>query len=109
LFDLDGDYIFASFLLGLRPHDNIDSRFLWVLLNQYRIEGKYMQFMRQNVNGLFNREELQEVTIPVPTIEIQREIVSAIEEEMNIIEYNKRLIEIFEKKIQIKLSEVWGE
>ena len=109
LFDLDGDYIFASFLLGLRPHDNIDSKFLWVLLNQYRIEGKYMQFMRQNVNGLFNREELQEVTIPVPTIEIQRETVSAIEEEMNIIEYNKRLIEIFEKKIQIKLSEVWGE
>ena len=109
LFDLDGDYIFASFLLGLRPHDNIDSKFLWVLLNQYRIEGKYMQFMRQNVNGLFNREELQEVTIPVPTIEMQREIVYAIEEEMNIVEYNKRLIEIFEKKIQIKLSEVWGE
>ena len=109
LFDLDGDYIFASFLLGLRPHENIDSKFLWVLLNQFRVEGKYMQFMRQNVNGLFNREELQEVTIPVPTIEIQREIVSAIEEEMIIIEYNKRLIEIFEKKIQIKLSEVWGE
>lgn len=109
LFDLDGDYIFASFLLGLRPHDNIDSKFLWVLLNQYRIEGKYMQFMRQNVNGLFNREELQEVTIPVPAIDIQKKIVSAIEEEMDIVEYNKRLIEIFEKKIQIKLSEVWGK
>lgn len=109
LFDLDGEYIFASFLLGLRPHANIDSKFLWVLLNQYRIEGKYMQFMRQNVNGLFNREELQEVTIPVPAIEIQKEIVSAIEEEMEIVEYNKRLIEIFEKKIQDKLSEIWGE
>ena len=68
-----------------------------------------MQFMRQNVNGLFNREELQEVTISVPAIEIQREIVSAIEEEMVIVENNKRLIEIFEKKIQDKLSEVWGE
>lgn len=109
LFDLDGEYIFASFLLGLRPHANIDSKFLWVLLNQYRIEGKYMQFMRQNVNGLFNREELQEVTIPVPAIEIQKEIVSAIEEEMEIVEYNKRLIEIFKKKIQDKLSETWGE
>ena len=109
LFDLDEDYIFASFLLGLRPHDNIDSKFLWVLLNQYRIEGKYMQYMRQNVNGLFNREELQEVTIPIPDIGIQREIVSSIKEEMDIIEYNKRLIEIFEKKIQIKMSEIWGE
>ena len=68
-----------------------------------------MQFMRQNVNGLFNREELQEVIIPVPAVEIQQEMVSAIEEEMDIIEHNKRLIEIFEKKIQDKLSEVWGE
>ena len=109
LFNLDGDYIFASFLLGLRPHSSIDSKFLWVLLNQYRIEGKYMQFMRQNVNGLFNRDELQEVIIPVPAIEIQKEIVSAIEEEMGIVKYNKRLVEIFEKKIQDKLSEVWGE
>lgn len=50
LFDLDGDYIFASFLLGLRPKEIIDSKFLWLLLNQYRVEGKYMQFMRQNVN-----------------------------------------------------------
>lgn len=109
LFDLDGDYIFASFLLGLRPHSNIDSKFLWVLLNQYRVEGKYMQFMRQNVNGLFNREELQEVTIPVPAMEIQREIASAIEEEMDIVEQNKRLIEIFEQKIKDRIAEVWGE
>lgn len=109
LFDLDGDYIFASFLLGLRPKEMIDSKFLWLLLNQYRVEGKYMQFMRQNVNGLFNREELKDVLIPLPSIAIQKEVVAHIAEEMSIVEQNKRLIEIFQQKIKDKIAEVWGE
>jgi restriction endonuclease S subunit len=110
LFDLDGDYIFASFLLGIRPNQNIvKSKFMWLLLNQYRSEGKYLQFMRQNVNGLFNREELKEVLIPVPSIETQQTVIARIQEEMAIIEQNKRLIKLFEQRIKDKISEVWGE
>lgn len=109
LFDLDGEYIFASFLLGIRPHQNIDSTFLWLLLNQYRAEKKYMQFMRQNVNGLFNRDELKDVVIPVPPLAEQRKVVAIIKEEIVIIEQNKRLIEIFQQKIKDRIAEVWGE
>ena len=108
LFDLDGEYIFASFLLGIRPHQNIDSTFLWLLLNQYRVEKKYMQFMRQNVNGLFNRDELKDVVIPVPPLAEQRKVVAIIKEEIVIIEQNKRLIEIFQQKIKDRIAEVWA-
>lgn len=65
--------------------------------------------MRQNVNGLFNREELKEVIIPLPPIQVQRQIVSQINEEMDIIAQNKRLIEIFRGKIKTRISELWGE
>lgn len=109
LFDLDGEYIFASFLLGIRPHANIDSTFLWLLLNQYRVEKRYMQFMRQNVNGLFNRDELKDVVIPVPPVDVQYSVCCAINEEMSIIKQNQRLIEIFQQKIKDKIAEVWGE
>ena len=110
LFDLEGDYIFASFLLGIRPKKElIDSRYLWILLNQYRVEKKYMQYMRQNVNGLFNREELKEVVIPVPSLDIQQRIVTSIFDELSIIEQNKRLIDIFQQKIKDRIAEVWGE
>lgn len=110
LFDLDGEYIFASFLLGVRPNQNmVNSKFMWLLLNQYRIEGKYLQFMRQNVNGLFNREELKEVLIPIPTIATQQIILAKIQEEMDIVKQNKRLIEIFQQKVKDKISEAWGE
>lgn len=110
LFNLDGDYIFASFLLGVRPDTKkILSEFLWIILNQYRMEGRYMQFMRQNVNGLFNREELKDVEIPCPPLDVQKKIVDEIFNEIRLVHQNKQLISIFEGKIKNKLSEVWGE
>ena len=47
--------------------------------------------------------------VSLPPLDEQRRIVSQTEEEIAIVEQNKRLIEIFEKKINDKISEVWGE
>lgn len=110
LFDLEGDYVFASFLLGIRVHtEKLVSTYLWYLLNIYRADGQYMQFMRENVNGLFNREELKILTIPLPPIKIQKEIVAEIEKEQYLVNANKELITLFEQKIKDKISNVWGE
>lgn len=110
LFDMDGDYIFASFLLGIRPNTHkILSEFLWIVLNQYRVEGRYMQFMRQNVNGLFNREELKDVEIPCPPLDVQKGVVDRIFNEIRLVLQNKQLMSIFAQKSENKLSQVWGE
>ena len=42
----------------------------------------------------------------MPSIEEQENIVKAIEEELQLVNANKRLIEIFEQKIKAKISEV---
>ncbi|HCO87572.1 MAG TPA: hypothetical protein DIT80_05195 [Lachnospiraceae bacterium] len=110
LFDMDGDYIFASFLLGIRPNtQKILSEFLWIVLNQYRVEGRYMQFMRQNVNGLFNREELKDVEIPCPPLDVQKRVVDRIFNEIRLVLQNKQVMSIFAQKSENKLSQVWGE
>lgn len=110
LFDMDGDYIFASFLLGIRPNtQKILSEFLWLVLNQYRVEGRYMQLMRQNVNGLFNREELKDVEIPCPPLDVQKGVVDRIFNEIRLVLQNKQLMSIFAQKSENKLSQVWGE
>ena len=110
LFDMDGDYIFASFLLGIRPNtQKILSEFLWIVLNQYRVEGRYMQFMRQNVNGLFNREELKDVEILCPPLNVQKGVVDRIFNEIRLVLQNKQLMSIFAQKSENKLSQVWGE
>lgn len=53
-------------------------------------------------------KQVGDLTIPLPPIEIQREIVARINEEMSIVEQNKRLIEIFQQKIDDKIADVWG-
>lgn len=54
------------------------------------------------------RDYVKEIKIPLPSIEEQQTIVKAIEEEMQLVTANKRLIEIFEQKIKTKIGEVWG-
>jgi len=53
-------------------------------------------------------EILKELLIELPPISEQQIIVKAIEEELQLVNANKRLIEIFEQKIKTKISEVWG-
>jgi type I restriction enzyme M protein len=55
-----------------------------------------------------NQSHLNEILVPVPSPEEQQTIVKAIEEEMQLVNANKRLVEIFEKKIKTKIGEVWG-
>ena len=64
----------------------------------YRREGRYIQFMRQNVNGLFNREELKMVEIPLPPLAVQQALVAEIEAEQALVAANRELISRCEKK-----------
>ena len=59
---------------------------------------------QSNISGT----DLEEIKIPFPSLEEQQTIVKAIEEEMQLVNSNKRLIEIFEQKIKTKIGEVWG-
>ena len=47
--------------------------------------------------------------IPLPPLSVQKEIVTQIEAEQEMVNANKKLIEIYEQKIKDKIGEVWGE
>ncbi|MBS1732015.1 MAG: N-6 DNA methylase [Bacteroidetes bacterium] len=56
-----------------------------------------------------NRDYVRALTIPLPPISIQHQIVSQIEKEQALVNANKQLIEIFEQKIKDRIAKVWGE
>ncbi|MEI6138783.1 MAG: N-6 DNA methylase [Mariniphaga sp.] len=102
-FDFDGDFVFASFCLGIRAHnDKLLPKFLWRILNQYRKDGYYIDKMRVVVNGLFNRDELQEIEIPLPPLDIQQQIVVEIEAYQKIIDGAKQVVNNYKPNISIK-------
>jgi type I restriction enzyme M protein len=108
-FDLKGDYIFASFCQGIRVRKRLDSYYLWIILNQFRRQGVYLDKMRVMVNGVFNREEIKFLKVPLPSIEIQKFLAEKVKEEMKIVNNNKKLIEIYAQKIQNRINKVWSE
>ena len=55
------------------------------------------------------KPQLLSLQIPLPPLEVQKEIVAEIEAEQALVNANKELITRFEKKIQTVLARVWGE
>jgi type I restriction enzyme M protein len=108
IFELEGDYVFASFCIGIRVKEKLLTKYLWYLLNQYRRDGVYFTFMRKSINGLFNREELKILVVPIPSIEEQKLIIEKLDYEMNLVSKSKDIIEIFNNKIQNKINKIWG-
>ncbi len=66
----------------------------------------------QSIGAVFKNlttGQIKDLNIPLPPLSIQRQIVAELEAERALVEANRKLAEIFEKKIQAKLAEVWGE
>ena len=66
----------------------------------------------QAVGAVFRNlttEQLKSFSIPIPSLEIQHSIVDTVESERQIIDGNKKLIEIYTQKIQDRINKIWGE
>ncbi|MBU0999512.1 restriction endonuclease subunit S, partial [Patescibacteria group bacterium] len=53
-----------------------------------------------------NKKQIEELKVPLPSLEIQKKLVAEAEKEQQIINANKQLIEIYEQKIADVLSEI---
>lgn len=80
----------------------------------YNLFGEFMQSqmiirMGKGSYPSINQKDVEELKIPLPPLTIQKEIVAQIELEQEIVNSNKKLIEIYEQKIKDKIAEIWGE
>lgn len=71
--------VFASYLIRLRPNENIDPMFLSLFFNTY----DYWEQISQNISGIAqpncNATKLKELILPLPPLPEQHRIVLAIE------------------------------
>ncbi|NIA10928.1 MAG: restriction endonuclease subunit M/S, partial [Nitrospiraceae bacterium] len=93
-----------------RPKENILPEWIYYFISS-------LSFIKSGKNHMTGTGGLQRLTkdyatrykIPLPPLEIQKQIVTQIEKEQKIINANKKLITIFENKIKDKIADVWGE
>jgi restriction endonuclease S subunit len=80
IFDHDGDYLFASFLLRIRPsREKVFPEWLKSVLNFMRAEGVFLDAQRFQVNTKLNASEFGEFEIIVPPLPEQCRILSELD------------------------------
>lgn len=59
--------------------------------------------------GNISAKQIENITIPLPPLSIQQQIVEQIENERKIVEMNKQLIALQEEKIKNKIASLWQQ
>jgi type I restriction enzyme M protein len=94
----------------IRPNDKILS--VWIYLNVIQESFKEKGKLNMTGTGGLQRvspEFIKNTIIPLPHIEIQKQIVSQIEKEQQLVDANKELIKIYEQKIKDEINKLWSE
>jgi len=111
IFDLEGDYCFASYLIRLLvAREKADPFFLNAFMNSDSFQQGIKQFATRAIGqSNINAKSLAGYPVPLPPLATQQAIVAEIEAEQTLVVANRELIARFEKKIQATLARVWGE
>jgi type I restriction enzyme M protein len=104
-FSVDGKIWVNNHAHILKFNTPITQKYIENYINQIDIS----KFVTGSAQPKLNQQNLNLIPIPVPSMEIQQSIVERIESERQIIEGNKKLIEIYTQKIQDRINKIWGE
>ena len=87
VFDKEGEYVNASFLLKLRPYIVGYSKFTAFYMNYLRLSGYFMSIVNNAVNQAnFNATRTSQVEMPLPPLREQERIADEVDRRMSVIE-----------------------
>jgi len=78
-FDLAGEFVHSSFILRIRPSDEVTGRYLFYYLNFLRESGFFLNKQTFSVNAKFNKSAINELPTFLPGEEERRDIVAALD------------------------------
>ena len=102
---LDRPAAFNQAICGIKPNARIDMSFLYLYFLEKKEEYLIHRvgIRQRNLSKGF----IESIEIPLPPLDIQREIVARIKDERSIVEGNRELIKIYEEKIRKVIERVW--
>ena len=107
---LDEEFSLLSSVAVFRPRREILSEnYLVIFLNSKVGRDIFLAKVSGVAITRLTLSKLGKMEFPLPPLSIQQEIVAQIEAEQEMVNGNKKLIEIYEQKIKDKVKEVWGD
>ena len=99
-----------SGMLIFRPNNKeLLSEYLYYFFQSENCESQFKRIVSGAAQPQLPIRSLKSAIIPLPSIEIQNQIVAQIVTELTLVNTNKQLIEIFDQKIKDRIAKVWGE
>jgi len=110
IFDLDGEYCFASYLIRLAvDSDKADSVFVNALMNSDGFQQGIKRYASRAIGqSNINAKNLVAYPIPLPLLAVQRAISADVVAEQSVVRGNYELIARMERRVETVLSRVWG-
>lgn len=107
---IDDKRIFSIKNVGLiKPQGKAEQKYILFYLQSQNAQNYVEQVSAGGAQAFVSLSNLRSFPIPLPDVETQRQIVAQIEKELDLVNANKQLIEIFEQKINDRIAKVWGE
>ncbi len=78
-FDLDGEYTHSSFILRIRPSDEVTGKYLFYYLAFLRESHYFMKSQTFAVNAKFNKSAVNALPVYLPESDERREIVESLD------------------------------
>jgi len=95
-FDLGGEFVHSSFILRIRPSDEVTGRYLFYYLNFLRESGFFLKRQTFSVNAKFNKSAINELPTYLPGEEERQDIVTALDtvgKKLDALQAKSRLLE----------------
>jgi restriction endonuclease S subunit len=100
--------VFASYLIRINfDKDVIIPSYYWVFSRSITYWKQAQILVTGGGQPQFNGNALKNIIIPLPSLEIQQQIVEKIEAERTLVESTKKLIQIYEQKTKTTLDKLW--
>ncbi len=100
--------VFASYLIRINfDKDVIIPSYYWVFSRSITYWKQAQILVTGGGQPQFNGNALKNIIIPLPSLEIQQQIVEKIEAERTLVESAKKLIQIYKQKTKTALEKLW--
>ena len=85
------------------------NKYYWIFSQSNNYDSQKQKLVTGGAQPQFNANVMTRIIVPIPTLQVQEQIIEKVNQQRQIIEGNKKLIEIYNQKIQDRIKKIWGE
>lgn len=107
--EMSNEYIFSTGFVTLKSKENLDINYLYYILTSGSFQSEKDKYSSGATQKAINNTNLKKIKIPVPSLEIQKQIVNILDKAQEIIDKRKEQIKLLDNLIESIFYHMFGD